>query len=356
MLVQVIRFLGVIFGAVAGYELAIEVIHTPSGYTGIILYTIIGCGVGYIIGSLAGKRLDKVMSWLEAAVQKMPGFDLFIGVLGLVIGLVIALLVSIPFGSISNSLIRLFLTITTFVILGFLGMRLSLYKKEDFRSILHSFGSTKKHSVFSRNQHQTDKVLDTSAIIDGRIADIRKTGFVEGRLSVPRFILRELQSIADSEDPLKRNRGRRGLDVLRLLQRERDIEVLIGDRDYPEIADVDAKLVRLSKDTNGVIVTTDYNLNKVAELEGVKVLNINELANALKPAVLPGEEMKVMVLREGKEMGQGVGYLDDGTMIVIDSGKDYLGREIDVVVTSVLQTPAGKMIFTKPKSVEENSE
>ncbi len=355
MLVQVIRFLCVVVGAVAGYGLATQVIHTPEGVSGIILYTIIGSGVGYVIGSLAGKRLDKVMNWLESSIQKMPGFDLFIGVLGLVIGLIIALLASIPFGSIPNSLVRLFLTIFTFAILGFLGLRLSLYKKEDFRSLLHSFGSTKKSPVLSGRQDQSDIALDTSVIIDGRIADISKTGFVEGRLNVPRFILRELQGIADSEDPLKRNRGRRGLDVLRILQREHGIEIYISDRDYPEIADVDTKLVRFCKETSGVIMTNDYNLNKVAELEGVKVLNINELANALKPAVLPGEEMKVAVLREGKEMGQGVGYLDDGTMIVIDGGKDYLGREIEVIVTSVLQTPAGKMIFTKPKNLAAHS-
>lgn len=355
MLVQVIRFLFVIIGAVAGYELAANVIHTPRGIPGIILYIIIGCGVGYIIGSLVGKRLDKAMNWLESTVQKMPGFDLFVGVLGLVIGLFIAWLVSIPFGSISNELVRLFLNILTFTILGFLGLRLSLYKKEDFRSLFHSFGSAKKPLLSSRSNAYSNKILDTSVIIDGRIADICKTGFIEGSLTVPRFVLRELQSIADSEDPLKRNRGRRGLDVLHILQREPKIEIHISDRDYTDGADVDAKLVQFSKEIGGVILTNDYNLNKVAELQGVKVLNINELANAIKPVVLPGEEMRVLVLREGKEVGQGVGYLDDGTMIVIDGGKDYLGVEIDVMVTSVLQTPAGKMIFTKPKDLEAHS-
>lgn len=354
MLVQVIRFLFVIVGAVAGYELT-KVIQAPHGITGIILFIIIGCGVGYVIGSLVGKRLDRVMNWLESAVQKMPGFDLFISVLGLVIGLFIALLVSIPFGSISNSLVRLFLTIFTFVILGFLGLRVSLYKKDDFRSLFHFFGSGKKPLIASSVQNHCDKILDTSVIIDGRIADVCKTGFIEGHLNVPRFVLGELQGIADSEDPLKRNRGRRGLDVLRILQREPKIEVVISDSDYPDIADVDAKLVQFAKETGGVVLTNDYNLNKVAELQGVRVLNINELANAIKPVVLPGEEMQVLVLREGKEIGQGVGYLDDGTMIVIDGGKNYLGREIDVMVTSVLQTPAGKMIFTKPKDLEANS-
>ena len=355
MLVQIIRFLFVTIGAVVGYELAINVIHTPSGWPGIILYVIIGCGVGYIIGSLVGKRLDRVMEWLDSAIQKMPGFDLFVAVLGLVIGLFIAWLVSIPFSSIPNQLVKLFLKIFIFVVLGFLGLRLSLYKKEDFRALFHSFGSIKMPLTSSKGHHTNEKVLDTSVIIDGRIADICRTGFVEGRLNVPRFILRELQSIADSEDALKRNRGRRGLDVLRLLQKEPKVEIHIADRDYPEIADVDAKLVQFSKEIGAIVLTNDYNLNKVAELQGVKVLNINELANALKPVVLPGEEMSVLVLREGKEIGQGVGYLDDGTMIVIDGGKKYVGSEVEVVVTSVLQTPAGKMIFTKLKSLEANS-
>ena len=189
-------------------------------------------------------------------------------------------------------------------------------------------------------------------IIDGRIADICRTQFIEGILVVPAFVLEELQHIADSSDVLKRNRGRRGLDILNKMQKEPNVNVKIYDRDFDEVAEVDTKLVRLAKALGGKIVTNDYNLNKVAELQGVAVLNINELANAVKPIVLPGEEMVVHVIKDGKEQGQGVAYLDDGTMIVVDGGRRYIGEDIGVMVTSVLQTAAGRMIFAKPKAME----
>ena len=193
------------------------------------------------------------------------------------------------------------------------------------------------------------KVVDTSVIVDGRILEIVESGFLEGTLVVPRFVLRELQTIADSVDPLKRTRGRRGLEVLSRLQELRPLE--INERDYNDLppGSVDAKLVRLAKDIQGLLLTNDYNLNRVASVEGVSVLNINELANAVKPVVLPGEELHVAVIREGKEANQGVGYLDDGTMIVVEHGRRLVGEQTDVVVTSVLQTVAGRMIFARPK-------
>ena len=193
------------------------------------------------------------------------------------------------------------------------------------------------------------KVLDTSVIIDGRIADICKTGFIEGKLVIPRFVLNELQHIADSSDDLKRVRGRRGLDILNKIQKELSIETQIYEEDFPEIAEVDAKLLKLAQILSGKVVTNDFNLNKVAEFQGVPVLNINELANAIKPVLLPGEEMKVMVMKDGKESSQGIAYLDDGTMIVVEGGRKFINEEIIVVVTSVLQTAAGRMIFAKPK-------
>lgn len=189
-------------------------------------------------------------------------------------------------------------------------------------------------------------VMDTSAIIDGRIADLYGTKFISARLLIPRFILRELQQIADSQDPLKRNRGRRGLDILNKMRKAK-IDIVIDDRDFPEIRDVDAKLVQLAKLYNAPILTTDYNLNKVAELQGVQVLNINDLANALKPVFLPGESLKIRIVKEGKEYNQGVGYLDDGTMVVVEDARHLIGSVLDVVVTSVLQTSAGRIIFTK---------
>jgi uncharacterized protein YacL len=189
------------------------------------------------------------------------------------------------------------------------------------------------------------KILDTSVIIDGRIADICETGFMDGTLVVPQFVLKELQLVADSSDSMKRNRGRRGLDILQKIQKMSGVDVMISDMDFPEVREVDLKLIELGRALQGKIVTNDFNLNKVAQLRGVEVLNINELANSLKPVVLPGEIMKVFILKEGKEYNQGVAYLDDGTMVVVDNARKMIGRTIDVVVTSVLQTTAGKMIF-----------
>ncbi len=189
------------------------------------------------------------------------------------------------------------------------------------------------------------KILDTSVIIDGRIADICETGFIDGTLVVPQFVLKELQFVADSSDSLKRNRGRRGLDILQKIQKMSDVETIISDLDFPEVREVDLKLIELARSLNGKIVTNDFNLNKVAQLRGVDVLNINELANSLKPVVLPGEIMKVFILKEGKEYNQGVAYLDDGTMVVVDNARKMISKTIDIVVTSVLQTTAGKMIF-----------
>ena len=188
-------------------------------------------------------------------------------------------------------------------------------------------------------------MLDTSVIIDGRIADICETGFMDGTLVIPQFVLKELQLVADSSDSMKRNRGRRGLDILQKIQKMSGVDVTISDVDFPEVREVDLKLIELARTLQGKIVTNDFNLNKVAQLRGVEVLNINELANSLKPVVLPGELMKVFILKEGKEYNQGVAYLDDGTMVVVDNARKMIGKTIDVVVTSVLQTTAGKMIF-----------
>ena len=200
---------------------------------------------------------------------------------------------------------------------------------------------------------ESHKILDTSVIIDGRVADIVEAGFLEGTLVVPPFVLRELQHIADSSDPLKRNRGRRGLDILQKIQKKAGSHVEISEQEFPEIRDVDGKLVALAKRLGAMVVTNDFNLNKVCELQGVRVLNVNELTNALKPVVLPGEDMRVYVLKEGKEYNQGVAYLDDGTMVVIDNGRRHIGQTIDVCVTSVLQTTAGRMIFSRLKEETE---
>jgi uncharacterized protein YacL len=232
---------------------------------------------------------------------------------------------------------------------GYVGLRIGFKKGEE----IHLSG----WKLFSKNVPQSEKpkILDTSVIIDGRIADITETGFVEGTLIIPQFVLNELQHIADSSDSIKRTRGKRGLEVLHHIQKQAIVDVRIVDKDYPAIKEVDSKLIELAKEIHGTIVTNDSNLNKVAELQGIQVLNINELANSIKPVVLPGEEINVKILKEGKETGQGVAYLDDGTMIVVDNGKRHMGKTIDVVVTSVLQTPAGRMIFARLKE-EANRE
>ena len=198
-----------------------------------------------------------------------------------------------------------------------------------------------------RQSKKSYKILDTSVIIDGRIADVAETGFLDGLIVIPQFVLRELQLVADSADSLKRNRGRRGLDILQRLQKIASVQIQIVEDDFPAVREVDLKLIELAKLYEGKIITNDFNLNKVAQLQGVEVLNINELANSLKPIVLPGETMKVFILKEGKEYNQGVAYLDDGTMVVVDNARKMIGKTIDISVTSVLQTTAGKMIFGK---------
>ena len=234
------------------------------------------------------------------------------------------------------------------VIAAYSGYSLAMAKKDDLAALWKSgrWGHPEAEEPRRMEEH---KILDTSVIIDGRIADICKTGFIEGTIVIPEFVLEELQHIADSSDLLKRNRGRRGLDILNKIQKELDVQVLIYEGDFEEISEVDSKLVKLAKVLQGKVVTNDFNLNKVCELQGVSVLNINDLANAVKPVVLPGEEILVQIIKDGKEHGQGVAYLDDGTMIVVEGGREYIGMMMEVLVTSVLQTSAGRMIFAKPK-------
>ncbi|MCX8111006.1 MAG: TRAM domain-containing protein, partial [Syntrophorhabdaceae bacterium] len=211
-----------------------------------------------------------------------------------------------------------------------------------------------KIPILDKMQESEDtKLVDTSTIIDGRIADICETGFMQGTFVIPQFVLYEIQHIADQQDPVKRTRGRRGLDVLHRLQKQNFVRIKIVDYDFPKLKDVDSKLIALAKKLNAKIITNDYNLNKVAELQGIEVLNMNQLATALKPTILPGEVMNIKILKEGKEYGQGIGYLDDGTMVVVDETKKMLGKSVDVVVTSVLQTTSGRMIFAKLKELAE---
>lgn len=302
----------------------------------------------YLIAPWIIAGVWQATTWIERRLQKAPVQDVLAGTLGLIVGLLIANLLGatvahIPVaGSVLPTLGSL--------ILGYLGLSVAVSKRDELVSLFSFLRPGGREKAGERRGQS--KILDTSVIIDGRIADICRSGFLEGPLLIPAFVLEELRHIADSSDTLKRNRGRRGLDVLNRIQKELDVPVEIYDRDLGQSLDVDGRLVRLARLTGGCIVTNDFNLNKVADLQGVKVLNINELANAVKPVVLPGEEMLVHVIKDGKESGQGVAYLDDGTMIVVDGGKRHIGETIDVLVTSVLQTAAGRMIFARPKGFE----
>lgn len=357
-MLQLIRVVFIVTGAIGAYELA-NAIPLPDPLAkyeliALILYIILGVGIGYVMGGVIGRRLLTTLNWLENKIQKLPTADLLLALVGLLAGLILAWLISIPFGYIQIPFLQFSVAIFAFAVLGYLGALVSLRKRDDLQGFLRQLPSPipRTHNPDSRRiDFGKTKLLDTSVIIDGRIADVAKTGFVEGVLTVPRFVLRELQMIADSEDSLKRNRGRRGLDILKSLQNEPRLHLEILERDYPDLADVDAKLVRLGSETKAPILTNDYNLNKIAELQGVQVLNLNELANSLKPVVLPGEEMFIGIIREGKEAGQGVGYLDDGTMVVVDGGRIHVGEEVEILVTSVLQTPAGRMIFGRMKDM-----
>lgn len=326
-----------------------------------IAMIIIFAALGFLVAPVSIRGFLTLIRWLDTRLTKIPTHDLMGGALGVIIGLIIASLLSDTISRIP--LIGPVLSILLSLSLGYLGLMIGVKRKEEFLGFLNILprlrgekGDKNKETKAERQSELTAKnykVLDTSVIIDGRIADIVQTGFVEGILLIPGFVLEELRHIADSSDLLKRNRGRRGLDILNMISKETAIKVEIYEQDFDDIAEVDSKLVRLGQVLGAPVLTNDYNLNKVAELQGVKVLNINELANAVKPVVLPGEEMVVQVMKDGKEPGQGVAYLDDGTMIVVDTGRRFMGQHITVLVTSVLQTAAGRMIFAKPKVLVE---
>jgi len=306
--------------------------------------------------------------WMREAAAS----DLVAAVIGLIVGLIISFLIAIPLANLPGIWGHILPFVGT-TVCGGLGVALAVQRKNDLSHLFQAgFASRrarerereeerhkeerhkekeKEHEKEQSSQLQpvTQILLDTSAIIDGRIADISQTGFISGALIVPRFVLNELQRIADSADTMRRNRGRRGLEMLNRLQKETTVPIEITDADVEDVAEVDGKLVKMARTLHCPIITNDFNLNRVAELQGVKVLNINELANAVKPVLLPGEDIFIKIMQDGKELGQGVGYLDDGTMIVVEGGRQYMGTTIEVTVTRVLQTVAGRMIFAHPK-------
>ncbi len=306
---------------------------------------VVGAILGALLAPVAQALFEGQLTQAEGAIERLTPAEIAGGAVGLVVGLLVAFLIKgIVFELISDVgrsgtyiAIVLYLFMATFA--AYLGARIGAKTKI----------VPMPHGSAGNGGGGTSKLVDTSAIVDGRIVDIVESGFLDGALVVPRFVLRELQSIADSVDPLKRTRGRRGFDVLSRLQELTTFEITERDYDDMPMGNVDARLVRLAQELGAKLVTNDYNLNRVAHVEGVAVLNVNELANAVKPVVLPGEELHVAVIREGKEGHQGIGYLEDGTMIVVEHGRRLIGEEIDVIVTSVLQTVAGRMIFARPK-------
>lgn len=357
MLKRGLQFIFALFAGVASFQ-----ISTSSDLS---LFTYLGVGriqgEQYWVMAICAIMIFFATSWIaefgmkwirrgEETLQKIPTSDLFAGIAGLITGLLISVLLFPSLGKIQG--IGTVAPVMVTLVLGYSGYRIGYTKKDELISIFSAFTSDKERKK-GAGRNKEHKILDTSVIIDGRIADICKTGFIEGTLVIPEFVLEELQHIADSSDLLKRNRGRRGLDILNKIQKELDVKVLIYEGDFEEISEVDSKLVRLAKVLEGKVVTNDFNLNKVCELQGVSVLNINDLANAVKPVVLPGEEILVQVIKDGKEHGQGVAYLDDGTMIVVEGGREFIGTMLEVLVTSVLQTSAGRMIFAKPKLLEK---
>lgn len=362
---KVARVLIGLFGMLLGY-LIYSIIESLglinfAGVTEFLAITIFTVVFGIILFIFSSKIINKgqkIASVIEVELQRFSIQNIALGAIGLIVGLVVATLLSQPLYKLNIPYVGGVASIMIYIIFGYLGVTIPNRKMEDIATSLGNFtgsiGTVKKnHRVKTKASSACPKILDTSVIIDGRIADIVKTGFIEGPLVIPVFVLEELQHIADSSDGLKRNRGRRGLDILNVIQNELDTEIIIHEKKFEETNEVDSKLLKLTQFMNGKIITNDYNLNKVAEVQRIEVLNINELANAVKPVVLPGEEMVVQVVKDGKESGQGLAYLDDGTMIVVELGKKFIGETVEVVVTSVLQTSAGRMIFAKPKSMHE---
>ncbi len=319
---------------------------SASGY--FITYQIAGSKFAYI-GFASGILIAVLALIFEERVKKTPLKIVIGGAIGFITGLIVANLLTYPLMiSNSNRYLELSAYLLANCVIGYLGLSIGMKKGDEFDgSFFKNLNGASPAETGAKKE--SELIIDTSVIIDGRVAEVCETGFLSGEIIVPQFVLQELQYIADSPDPVKRARGKRGLDVLKTIQSSKKVEVSITERDFPDIKEVDSKLVALAKVIGGKVLTNDANLNKVAELHGVTVLNINKLATAMKPVVLPGEVMHILVLKEGKEHGQGVGYLEDGTMVVIDNAREHLGKSVDVSITSVLQTTGGRMIFSKVK-------
>lgn len=382
MIYNILRYVIALLVGIMGYVLTdnfmpvwepiIDVKFWTMGFFGVSIMKVLALTLGGLLGAIIGYIISmpiinqglRVAKNLERLLSHVPSQDLMAGTAGLLFGLIIANLIGLAFHQVP--IIGSYIPIILSAIFGYIGMRLASNKgPELYNNWLQNrmMNRDKKKeaapakvaapAISEFESISVAKLLDTSVIIDGRIAELCSTGFLEGPLVVPLFVLEELQFISDSSDVLKRNRGRRGLDILQNMQQKEDIPIKVIADDYDDITEVDSKLMRLAMEKHWKIITNDFNLNKVASLQGISVLNLNELANTLKPAMIPGEWIRVQVIKEGKEDKQGVAYLDDGTMIVIENGAEYVDTSIDVMVTSVLQTSAGRMIFARAKGNKE---
>ena len=354
--------ISIIISAIASL-LAINLL-TPflAEFSTVTHYLIVG-GIGLLVLLIClllapklGKMMERLTEKIVSSVVYLSTPEIISCAVGLITGLIIASLVGFALARIK--IIGTYLSLLIVLIFGYAGAMIGYRKREELRIMLRHQDSSRtqppqekkeKEPKLKTHNRLTPKVLDTSVIIDGRIAEIYRTGFLEGELVVANFVLEELRHIADSSDNLKRARGRSGLDRLNAMREEFGSRIIISKKDYADETEVDMKLLRLATDIHGVVVTNDFNLNKVAQLQGVQVLNINALSNAVKPVALPGEEMEALLVKEGKEANQGIAYLDDGTMIVVENGRRLIGKRIQVTVTSILQTAAGRMIFARPK-------
>jgi uncharacterized protein YacL len=344
-----LRLAGAVLAGIAagglGFRTAVSLRADPVAY--VIIFALLGILAGLILTPYLTIR---PLRYLRQQLVAMPPEQLVAIIVGIFLGLIAAALLSLPLAMLPSPF-RESLPIIAAFVFCYLSVVILMLRQNDLKSVLSNLQplrQTTRSAGTKAEEKERVILLDTSVIIDGRIADISKTGFIQASLLVPNFVLMELQHIADSADPLRRNRGRRGLDVLTILQNEAPIPTRVTDMDVSEVREVDSKLVSLARHWQCPIMTNDYNLNRVAEIQGVRVLNINDLANAVKAAYLPGEELTVKVIQEGREADQGVGYLEDGTMVVIEEGENLINKTVTVTVTKVLQTTAGRMIFAKP--------
>ncbi len=343
-----IRLAGGLLGAVAGFRLALLAARWFPQFGTRVALVVLGALVGWLVAPWLWRLFVRAMAWVLEGLSNLSFRDLALGVVGLTGGLLIAVLLGFFLRTIPS--VGVYLAWGVALAFGYLGIHVAMQRREEVSGLLSRLGDVESvRPAGAVENARLPKVMDTSVIIDGRIADVCRTGFIEGPLLVPRSVLSELQRIADSADAVRRARGRRGLDMLNRLQKEYP-DLRIVDDPAGLGGNVDERLIAYAQSIGGWIVTNDFNLNKVAELQGVRVLNINELAQALRTVHLPGEELTVLVTKDGKEAGQGIGYLDDGTMVVVEGGKRHIGESAEVVVTSVLQTVAGRMIFARPKA------